>query len=45
MQVTLQNMFEGELDDEDIGPEEIDDVDDIPETDITPFPFSVDNVA
>nr|CBI63265.1 two-pore channel 3 [Strongylocentrotus purpuratus] len=45
MQVTLQNMFEGELDDEDIGPEEIDDVDDMPETDITPFPLSVDNIA
>ncbi|XP_041468434.1 two pore calcium channel protein 1-like [Lytechinus variegatus] len=45
MQVTLQNMFEGELDDEDIGPEEIDDVDDIPDVDITPFPLSVDNVA
>ena len=45
MRLTLENMFEGELDDEDIGPEEIEDVDDIPDSDIQPHPLLVDNVA
>ncbi|XP_071501012.1 two pore calcium channel protein 1-like [Diadema antillarum] len=45
MQMTLQTMFEGELDDEDIGPEEVENVDDIPVQDILPVPFSLDNVA
>ncbi|PIK46026.1 hypothetical protein BSL78_17116 [Apostichopus japonicus] len=47
VQSILQNMFEGELDEEDIGPTDIEDLDllDPDQTDSAPFPFTLDNVV
>lgn len=43
----LQNMFEGELDEEDLGPADVEDLEqlDVHQTDTSPYPLTLGNVV